>query len=220
MKAFAYIRVSGKGQVEGTGLDRQEEAIKAYASAHSIELCGTFADEGVSGTLEIRPALAKLLLSLEENGHGVKTVLIEKVDRLARDLMIQEAIISDLKKKGFQLISVHEGDDLLSNDPTRTMIRQILGAVAQYDKSMTVLKLQIARAKCRQLNGKCEGRKSYTETDPALVERIRELSSTGNNSKAIAAYFNQNGTRTRTGKEFTASAIRQILHRTKVGRNE
>jgi DNA invertase Pin-like site-specific DNA recombinase len=32
-------------------------------------------------------------------------VLVEKLDRLARDLMIQESIVADLQRDGFELIS-------------------------------------------------------------------------------------------------------------------
>jgi len=35
----------------------------------------------------------------------VRTIIIEKPDRLARDLMVQEATIADLQKHGFTLIS-------------------------------------------------------------------------------------------------------------------
>ena len=98
------------------------------------------------------------MVSLEQNGLGVKTILIEKVDRLARDLMIQETIINDLQKKGFDLISVVEGDDLLSGDPTRKLVRQVLGAIAEYDETMTVLKLRTARERIRARDGKCEVR--------------------------------------------------------------
>jgi DNA invertase Pin-like site-specific DNA recombinase len=67
-----------------------------------------FREQGVSGTtdLENRPALMELLEALAAN--GVKLVLIEKLDRLARDLMVQETIIGDLRKRGFDLISVTE----------------------------------------------------------------------------------------------------------------
>ena len=40
------------------------------------------------------------------HANGVKLILIEKLDRLARDLMIQETIIGDLRKYGFELVSV------------------------------------------------------------------------------------------------------------------
>jgi hypothetical protein len=48
--------------------------------------------------------------------NGVKTIIIEKLDRLARDLMVQETAIADLQKSGFTLISVAE-PDLMASDP-------------------------------------------------------------------------------------------------------
>jgi len=82
--AFGYVRVSGKGQVDGDGLTRQEKAIQDYAELNGITIDKIYREEGVSGTLQDRPALAQMMVSLEQNGLGVKTILIEKVDRLAR----------------------------------------------------------------------------------------------------------------------------------------
>jgi DNA invertase Pin-like site-specific DNA recombinase len=212
LKAFGYIRVSGKGQLEGTGLDRQSHAIAMYCKNNNIELVEYFSEEGVSGTLEIRPALASLMLSLEENGHGVKTVIVERLDRLARDLMVQEAIIADFQKKGFSLISATEGSDLLSSDPTRKLVRQVLGAIAEYDKTMTVAKLRAARDRIRLRSGHCEGRPPLPSQ---LVDRIKELQKSDLTSSAIASTLNSEGTRNQNGSLFTASNIRKILHRKK-----
>jgi hypothetical protein len=46
--------------------------------------------------------------------------------------MVQETIIGDLRKRGFDLISVTE-PDLLQNDPTRILMRQIFGAIVQHN---------------------------------------------------------------------------------------
>ena len=94
-KAFAYLRVSGKGQVKGDGFPRQLKAIREYAKGHDIRIVKIYREEGVSGTkeLENRPALLEMMQAL--HGNGVKLVLIEKLDRLARDLMIQETIIGE-----------------------------------------------------------------------------------------------------------------------------
>ena len=149
-KAFAYLRVSGKGQVRGDGSPRQKKAIGDYAEANGIRIVQTFREEGVSGALELehRPALSALLQALHAN--GVRLVLVEKLDRLARDLMVQETIIGDLKKHGFELVSVAE-PDLLRDDPTRTLMRQLMGSVAQYEKAMLVIKLRGARERTRKL---------------------------------------------------------------------
>ena len=47
LKAFAYLRVSGKGQIEGDGFTRQLEAIKGYAAAHGIKIVQVFREEAL-----------------------------------------------------------------------------------------------------------------------------------------------------------------------------
>ena len=218
LKAYAYLRVSGQGQLDGDGFERQRKAINDYARLNSIEVVEEFREEGVSGTLQDRPVLARLLVNLEENGHGIQTIIVEKVDRLARDLMVQEAIINGLKKKGFHLISALEGDELLSDDPTRKLVRQVLGAIAEYDKTMTVLKLKAARERKRQREGKCEGAKSLREINPDLLQKIKLLRRPHKDLKRlklheIADRLNQEGYRTKRGKPFTGQNIANILHR-------
>jgi len=219
-KAYGYIRVSGQGQVEGDGPVRQEKAIRDYAEANGIAIAEIFREEGVSGTLEHRPALARLLIDLEENGHGIKTVIIERMDRLARDLMVQEAIIADLQKKGFDLISVTEGADLLSEDPTRKLVRQVLGAIAEYDKTMVVLKLRAARERARAKRGKCEGRKGYSEASPETLNEIRRLRRKPRGMKRrtyqeVADELNRKGITTMSGGEWTGANVAMALSRAK-----
>jgi DNA invertase Pin-like site-specific DNA recombinase len=62
VKAFSYLRVSGKGQVQGDGLQRQRAAIKAYSKTAGYSIVREFADEGVSGAIETtdRPAFAEI----------------------------------------------------------------------------------------------------------------------------------------------------------------
>lgn len=100
-----------------------------------------------------RPAFAEMMSALHSN--GVRTIIIKKLDRLARDLMVQEATIADLQKHGFTQVSVAE-PDLTATDPTRILMRQLMGAVAQYDKSQILLKLRGARMRAKE--GRCEGR--------------------------------------------------------------
>src|SRR5438045_9175432 len=103
-KAYGYVRVSGKGQVTGDGFPRQKAAIATYAKAHNIRMVRWFEEKGISGTSELanRPALQELMVALHTN--GVKLVLIEKLDRLARDLMLQESILADMKRNSFELV--------------------------------------------------------------------------------------------------------------------
>jgi DNA invertase Pin-like site-specific DNA recombinase len=219
-KAFGYIRVSGKGQVDGDGFARQEAAIRSYAKVHGIKLESIYREEGVSGTTEVRPALADMLVSLEQNGHGIKLVIIEKLDRLARDLMVQEAIVHDLRKGGFRLVSALEGADLLENDPSRKLIRQVFGAIAEYDKAMTVAKLRAARERKKAATGRCEGRKAFTKdtlpeairTALEVVRRLRKVNPGQRRPSfaEVAQALNANGLQTVQGKSFTAANLMRM----------
>jgi DNA invertase Pin-like site-specific DNA recombinase len=92
--AFAYLMVSGKGQIQGDGFPRQLGAIRAYAQANGITIVQIFREEGIGGSMESgdRPAWSELMMALHSD--GVKAIIIEKLDRLARDLMVQEATIA------------------------------------------------------------------------------------------------------------------------------
>ncbi len=213
-KAFAYLRVSGKGQVDGDGFERQLAAIKAYAKANDIKIVDVFREEGVSGKLELehRPALLALLEALAAN--GTRLVLIEKLDRLARDLMVQETLLSDLRKRDYQLISVAE-PDLCNDDPTRILMRQIFGAIAQYEKTMIVAKLRGARQRMRSREGRCEGRKPFGERDgeAAAIAQMRSMRACGHPYDTVASMLNAQGFGSRSGKPWSGSTVRVILAR-------
>ncbi|MGP8173546.1 MAG: recombinase family protein [Terracidiphilus sp.] len=222
-RAFVYLRVSGKGQVEGDGFDRQFLACQAYAAEHSLEIVEVFREEGVSGANELadRPALSLLLAALEAN--GVKTILIEKLDRLARDLMVSETIIADLRKSGCTLLSTME-PDLCSEDPSRKLVRQIFGAIAEYEKKMIVLKLRGARQRQKARNGKCEGRHAFGKKpgEAAILARMLELRRQPITCAKIADLLNTEDVPTRGGRLWHPGTVAKILARksldTKVAR--
>lgn len=145
-QAYSYLRVSGKSQVEGDGYPRQRTAVERYARAHGIKIANAYRDGGVSGTRELadRKGLATLLAAVQAG--EVRTVLVERADRLARDLVVGEIILSQFRAAGVTVLAAEGGVDLTAadDDPTKRLIRQILGAVAEYDKTVTVLKLRAA----------------------------------------------------------------------------
>lgn len=104
MKAFSYLRVSGKGQALGDGFLRQRDTIEKYAKANGIAIEEEFRDEGISGTTELadRNGLARLIDRIESN--GVRTVLVERADRVARDLLVGEVIFGQFRDLGVTVI--------------------------------------------------------------------------------------------------------------------
>lgn len=212
--AYIYARVSGKGQIDGDGFPRQLEACQTYAEREGFEVVDVFQELGVSGTKELdnRPALQSLYLALEES--KVDIIIIEKLDRLARDLMVQETIISDLQKRGITVLSTME-PDLCSEDPSRKLVRQIFGAIAEYDRAMTVLKLRGARQRTKSRTGRCEGRKPYGHYpgERPTLDVILRRRSQGWLCKDIAGELNREGKSSRSGGLWSAAVVSKILRR-------
>jgi DNA invertase Pin-like site-specific DNA recombinase len=220
MTAFAYLRVSGLAQVEGDGFERQLLACETYAQSHDLVIAQVFREEGVSGTkeLEDRPALMELLTALEES--NTKVILIEKLDRLARDLMVQETLIADMQKQGYTLISVHE-PDLYSNDPSRKMMRQIFGVIAEYERAMIVMKLRGARQRHKAKHGRCEGAWPFGEAERYPWEAktlavMLELRRQGLTCEQIASALGADGHKTRMGGAWSSHVVAKILRRKNV----
>lgn len=191
MKAFAYLRVSTVGQVDGDGFPRQRAAIDEYAQKNDLQVARYFHEQGVSGTLLERPAWQDLVF--EALASGVTIILIERLDRLARDLIVQETLLGDLRKEGIKLISTAE-PDLCSDDPSRKLIRQVFGAIAEYDRDMIVAKLKAARVRKKQATGRCEGRLPYGlkgAQQRRVHRRIFKLLNEGYSRRRIALKLNQ-----------------------------
>jgi len=221
-KAVSYLRCSGLGQVGGDTWDRQQAAITKYAKAHGLELADEFRDAGVSGTkdLENRPGLAALLDRVESN--GVKIVLVENATRLARDRMVSEVSLQQLADAGCTVIAADSGTDLTADtdDPTRRLIRQVLGAVAEFDRRVTVLKLRAARERIRRRGNRCEGRKPYGSKpgEARVMERIKELHRKPHGRERrslqeICDVLNAESLPTRTGKPWSRKVLHRIIQR-------
>jgi len=128
--------------------------------------------------------------------------------------MVQETIIGDLRKNGFDLISVSE-PDLLQNDPSRKLMRQIFGAISEYEKTMIVLKLRGARQRMKAREGHCEGAKAFGTLpgESVVIDRMKELRMSGIGFDRIAAQLNSDGLRPRRGKAFYGITVNKILAR-------
>jgi DNA invertase Pin-like site-specific DNA recombinase len=130
--------------------------------------------------------------------------------------MIQESIIADFREKDVGLISTLEGADLLDNDPTRKLVRQVLGAISEYEKALLVAKLRVARQRKKIKSGRCEGRKPYKEAAPETVDLIRKLRRKPRGSRRktyqeIADNLNSDGVSTLNGQPWTLQTVRHAL---------
>jgi DNA invertase Pin-like site-specific DNA recombinase len=177
LKAVAYLRTSSKTNV-GPDKDsdkRQLAAINRYAKRAGYEIVDIFYDAAVSGADPIneRPAFAHMLERLL--GNGARTIIVESPDRFARDL-IQQLLGHDLlKARGIALIAASSPQHFLEDTPTAVLIRQVLGGVAEFEKTTLVAKLKAARDRKRKATGKCGGRKTHLERRPDVVILAKSL---------------------------------------------
>lgn len=165
--AVAYYRTSSATNVTGDSEKRQRDAIHDFAfntlnRLEAYDIKKAFYDAAVSGTdpVDGRPAFAEMLKFVANN--DIKVVLVENASRFARDLAVQLAGHAMLKARGIELIPVDAPTYFTDPSPTAELVRQILGAVAQFEKAALVAKLKHARDAKRQATGRCEGRKPNT----------------------------------------------------------
>jgi DNA invertase Pin-like site-specific DNA recombinase len=218
-RAAAYLRTSSATNVGGDSEPRQREAIRSYASRAGLEVAAEFRDPAVSGAdpLDQRQGFTALLAWCTES--GVRTIIVENASRFARDLIVQETGHALLKVQGFALIAADDPDAFTADTPTARMVRQILGAVAEFEKANLVAKLRGARDRVSAAAGRrIEGRKGYADTNPALIREAKRLArkspKTGKarSLREIAEELAQLGHVTgTTGKPFSAAQVQRLI---------
>jgi DNA invertase Pin-like site-specific DNA recombinase len=199
LAGVAYLRVSTQGQAEdGNGLALQESACRAHAAAADLDMVGVITERGVSGDRAERPALAQALAMVKSG--DADAILVYRLDRLARDLMLQEILLKEITAAGGQLLSATHGENELlrdPGDPTRKLMRQMLGAFAEYEKSVIALRLAAGRAAKRASGGKGSGSYPFgwskggpIEREQAVLSVIKTMLTNGAGFAEIARYLN------------------------------
>src|SRR6476646_9584998 len=168
--AVAYLRTSSAANV-GADKDsdkRQRAAIEAFAKQAGFTIVGEYYDKAVSGAdrIDQRPGFVEMLHRLAVD--GAKTIIVESPDRFARDLAVQLAGHDMLKALGISIIPASAPDFFTEDTATAVLVRQVLGAIAQFEKASSVAKPSAARKRKRGSEGRGEGRKPLSETGPRL----------------------------------------------------
>ncbi len=217
MKVFTYVRVSTKGQIEGDGPERQRLAVAGFCTKHGLTQEAEFFD-AYTGTSDERPAFTQMLESLQANAGQVQGVIVERMDRLARDLMASEFLLRELRKLNVKLFAADQGtlDDMASNDvdPTRILIRQFMAALAQWEKSTLVKKLRVARDRAAK-EGRVGGSKPYgkQEGEQDGLRQLHEWTLQGYDTQEVADMMNARGYPSRTGKPWSRHTVHGIVAR-------
>ena len=182
--------------------------------------------EAMTGTDAERPVFTRMLSDLLSN--GCRIIIVERLDRLARDLGIQMQLVGLLCSKGITLISADTAQDItaaFSGDPMLKAMVQVQGVFAELDKSILVNKLRKAREKVRREKGRCEGRKpfGYYPGEEKALTRIKQLYRKPRGGKRLGFYqiatiLNKESYPTRKGTPWSGSQVTAILKRLGIAR--
>ena len=169
---IGYARVSTSGQ----DLTAQRHALAALG----VEAERVYVDHGLTGTNRARPGLREALAACRAGD----TLVVTKLDRLARSLSDARDIADELTAKGVALNLGGSVHDL--TDPVGRLLFNVLGMVAEFESDLIRMRtregLAIARA-----NGKLRGR------SPKLSARqeahLAELHASGTRTPADLAHL-------------------------------
>ncbi len=229
VKLIAYLRVSTDKQAEhGYGLDVQRAAVRSWARDHGHKVTGWHVDEGVSGSngIDSREALPEALAVLRD--RQAAGMVVYRLDRLARDLVVQETLLAEVRRVGAEVFTTSAAEqEYLADDPddpSRKLIRQILGAVNEYERSMIRLRMRSGRARKAAKGGFAYGSPAYgqraqdgelvpDEAEQAAVARIRALRAQGLSYRAIAAQLDQEGIAPKRGPRWHAETVKRVVSR-------
>lgn len=229
-RVVGYLRVSTDQQAQdGGGLEVQKAAIRKWARTNGHRIVAITSDEGISGAKELvdRPGLGEALALVR--ARKADGIVVYRLDRLARDLVLQETLLAEVKRLGGRVFSTAAAeDDFLADDPTdpsRRLIRQVLGAVAEYERSLISLRLRSGRDRKHADGGYAgfgspplgwcavDGELVPDDEEQATVARIRELRHGGASLREIVAALDEGDYRTKRGARWHINTVARVLRR-------
>lgn len=143
---YAYARVSTRKQSrDGNGLEDQIAKLKLAGFDELVV-------EEFSGSTTKRPRLDNLIQRLQSGD----TIIVTKLDRLARTTAEGSKLINDLLNRGVAVYILNMG--LIDNTPTGKLIINIFLAFAEYERDMIIERTQAGREIARSKDGFREGR--------------------------------------------------------------
>ncbi len=227
MRVVAYIRVSSAHQQEAYGPELQRAAICAWAKVGRHKIVSWQTDV-ISGASELRDRAGwsgAAALVKSGQAHGV---VVARLDRLARDVMVQELLLRKLSDLGGIVLSTRENENEMLNgeskDPSRKLVRVIMGAISEYDREMTVDRLAAGRAAKAARGGHAHGalpygyRSANGQLVPEPIEqqalrKMKSLAAQGVPLRDIAEALTAEGHPTKRGGTWCAATVARILKR-------
>ncbi len=221
-KAIGYVRVSTDKQAEeGVSLEAQVAKIKAWASLNDYELIHVYSDEGISGaSLNKRDGMKQALGQVKK---GMAFVCYS-LSRISRDTIDTIQISRTIEKAGADLVSLSEKID--TTGASGKMIFNMLAVLNQFERDQTAERTRLAMSFKKSKNQAYSptpfgytrhGDELLLNVDEALIIiRIQEMFANGQGYNEIARVLNQEGIKTKTGKQWRANTVYYLLQRTNI----
>jgi site-specific DNA recombinase len=160
LRLALYARVSTEEQREGQTIDSQIAELERFSREKGWPITGIYKDEGWSGGVMERPELDRLRDDAQKAVFDA--VLVNDVDRLARDVAHLGVIKRDLERKGIRVIFRKLPSDA---SPTYNLMVNILGSFAEFEREL------ISDRTRRGRRHKVEVRKQYLGSNTAYGYR-------------------------------------------------
>ncbi|MDT0276708.1 recombinase family protein [Blastococcus goldschmidtiae] len=224
MRLVAYERVSTNVQAErGFGLDVQHAQVLEWAEANGHDVVLVCRDEGVSGATDAadRAGLACALAAIPSDAD---VIVVARLDRLARSLTVQEAILAAIWRDGGHVVAMDQGevqrDD--PDDPMRTAMRQMAGVFAELDRRLIIKRLRDGRRAKAAQGGKAVGRYPFgwckdgeVAREQRVLDAMRDLRGDGHSWREVADRLNAGGPvyRPRKADTWTTAGLAKVGRR-------
>jgi DNA invertase Pin-like site-specific DNA recombinase len=162
VRLIGYTRSSDAREHEESHAG-QETTIRAWARDNGHRIVRVISEPaGTRGTTTKRDGWADVLNALEDDqGDGI---VVRELERLSRDVLVQEQLMRDVWGQDKEVLSTAPSEADLRDDPedpTRRLIRIIIGAVHAHNRDMTVLRMQRGKRRKQQRGGYLGGTARY-----------------------------------------------------------
>jgi DNA invertase Pin-like site-specific DNA recombinase len=140
-----YARVSTSNGHQDPEMQLVE--LRQYATARGWTIAEEYIDQGVSGSKESRPALNRLMV--DAHRRKFDAIIVWKLDRFARSLKHLVNALAEFDALGVAFISLRDNLDL--STPAGRLMFQIIGAMAEFERSLIQerVKAGLAHARCK-----------------------------------------------------------------------
>lgn len=234
IRAVLYLRVStGAQAVKDLSVPDQRKQLEAYCQRQGWQVVGEY-QEASSGFQGNRPVFDQMLEEAKYGEHRFDRIVVHSYSRYFRDEVEAELTIRALRKRGVEVISITQE---VGHDEMGDLLRRFIMLFDEHSSRETSKHVKRSlRENARQgfwcggpapygfrtyvASHRGETAKKKLEPDPIEAEIIRKMFDLLENGdgqsgpmgvKSITSWLNENGYRTRAGKNWTTGMVHRLL---------